>query len=252
MVNDERDAPASGVDPNALLPLYHQIEVALHEKIRSGAWAPGTHIPSEDELCEQFGVSRITIRHALRNLVAQGLLERGRGRGTFVRDTTLTAGARGLTSFTAEMKDLGMTAGSRTLSMTVEPADDDVAAALDLAPSDPVVVVKRLRTGDDEPLGLQTAYLPAELFPGLENEPLDDRSLYSVLRDSYGVAPAEAIETFRIAHVDDEQAALLNVPPQTCAFAVERLTSNTQRPFEFVRSLMRSDRYRIRLVLRTP
>src|SRR5690606_3358167 len=131
---------------NARMPLYHQVEVAIRERISSGAWAPGTQIPTEDQLCEQFRVSRVTIRHALRNLVAQGLLERERGRGTFVRDTTLTAGARGLTSFSAEMEALGLKPGARTLSATVMPASPEVAGALELLEGERVVAIRRLRT----------------------------------------------------------------------------------------------------------
>lgn len=240
------------VDANARMPLYHQVEVAIRERISSGAWAPGTQIPTEDQLCEQFRVSRVTIRHALRNLVAQGLLERERGRGTFVRDTTLTAGARGLTSFSAEMEALGLKPGARTLSATVMPASPEVAGALELLEGERVVAIRRLRTGDGRPVGVQTAYLPDRRFPGLADLTLDDRSLYAVLREHYGVAPGEAIETFRITHVPDQDAALLEVEPGNCAFAVERLTSDAHEPFEFVQSLMRGDRYRVRLVLRNP
>jgi len=240
------------VDPNAPIPLYHQVERAIRERLRSGAWAPGTQIPTEDELCEQFRVSRITVRHALRNLVAQGLLERGRGRGTFVRDTTLTAGARGLTSFTSEMQALGLTAGGRTIESGVVSAAEDVATALDVPTGSEVVMIRRLRTGDGVPIGVQTAYLPAARFPGLEEQRLDDQSLYAVLRDRYGVTPSEAIETFRITHVEEADAALLEVPAGACAFTVERLTSDVHQPFELVRSLMRGDRYRVRLVLRNP
>lgn len=240
------------VDPSAPLPLYHQVEMAVRERISSGEWAPGTQIPPEDQLCEQFRVSRVTIRHALRNLVAQGLLDRERGRGTFVRDTTLTAGARGLTSFSAEMEALGLKAGGRTLSAAVQPAGADIAGALELEPDEPVVAIRRLRTGDGRPVGVQTAYLPADRFPELEALPLDGRSLYAVLRDQYGVTPAEAIETFRIAHVSESDAELLQVEAGACAFAVERLTSDAHQPFEFVRSMMRGDRYRVRLVLRNP
>ncbi len=113
-------------------------------------------------------------------------------------------------------------------------------------------MIRRLRTGDGVPIGVQTAYLPAARFPGLEEQRLDDQSLYAVLRDRYGVTPSEAIETFRITHVEEADAALLEVPAGACAFTVERLTSDVHQPFELVRSLMRGDRYRVRLVLRNP
>src|SRR5690606_28939910 len=144
----------------------------------------------------------------------------GRGRGTFVRETTLTAGARGLTSFTSEMQALGLTAGGRTIESGVVSAAEDVATALDVPTGAAVVMIRLLRTGDGVPIGVQTAYLPAARFPGLEEQRLDDQSLYAVLRDRYGVTPSEAIETFRITHVEEADAALLEVPAGACAFTV--------------------------------
>ena len=142
--------------------------------------------------------------------------------------------------------------GSRTISTEVTAVPPDVADALEIEHDTPVVAIRRLRTGDGLPLGLQTAYLPAERFPGLEDETLQDRSLYAVLREKYGVTPVEAIETFRVARVAKPDAALLEVSAGDCAFAVERITSDTHRPFECVRSIMRGDHYQVRLALRNP
>ena len=94
-------------------PLWHQAERAIRARIEAGEWPAGSQIPAEDRLCEWLGVSRITVRHALRNLEALGLLRREHGRGTFVRSATVVAGARGLTSFSDEMAALGLAVGSR-------------------------------------------------------------------------------------------------------------------------------------------
>src|SRR5690606_27213079 len=126
-------------------------------------------------------------------LVHSGLLVRERGRGTFVRDTALTAGARHVTSFTTELAQLGLVAGAKVLDVATVPADEPTALALDIDEGDPVVRVHRLRTGDGRPIGIQTSYLPARRFPGLERLEIGDRSLYGLLRAEYGVTPTEAV-----------------------------------------------------------
>jgi GntR family transcriptional regulator len=112
-----------------------------------------------------------------------------------------------------------------------------------------VMELRRLRTGDGEPIGLQTASLSLSRFPGLDGEGLEDVSLYYVLRSAYGVTLVEAIETFRIGEVGTADARLLGVAPRSPAFMVERRTFDRLGPFEHVVSLMRPDRYEVRLRL---
>ncbi|HEX6544456.1 MAG TPA: GntR family transcriptional regulator [Ktedonobacterales bacterium] len=234
----------------SLLPLYYQVERDMRRQIESGIWQAGQQIPSEKELCALYDVSRITIRQAISALVDEGLIVRERGRGSFVRPV-ITAGARGLTSFSDEMAALGMQPSARLVSIRREPASPEMATRLHIATGDPILIVHRLRFADDSPIGIQTAYLPGERFPGLENADLAGQSLYKHLEAQYGVEPAEAHETFSVATITGEDARLLNVPDGTCGFHVERLTYDQKRElFEFVTSIMRGDRYRVQLVLR--
>ena len=237
-------------DPSLDEPLYRQVEKAIRERIASGTWTAGTKIPPEAELCELHRVSRITVRHALRNLVDQGLLERRQGKGTFVRDHSMIAGVRGLTSFTDEVLALGRHPGALVLDIRLTDAPESVAQALGLDPSERVVRVHRLRTGDGKPLGIQTSWVRYDIAPGLENEDLGERSLYALLRERYHVSPMEAVEEFRVGAVDEESADLLDVAVGSCAFEVERTTYNVDGPYEYVTSLMRGDRYVVRVVLR--
>jgi GntR family transcriptional regulator len=94
--------------------------------------------------------------------------------------------------------------------------------------------------------------LPVHRFPDLQHQSLQDRSLYQLLRTHYGVVPVEAVETFTVGGISPRDARLLEVPAQTCAFFVERVTLDARGPFEWVTSIMRGDRYRIRLALRNP
>jgi GntR family transcriptional regulator len=231
-------------------PLWHQCERSIRALIEGGQWSAGSQIPAEDRLCAMLGVSRITIRHALRNLEESGLLRREHGRGTFVRSATLVAGARGLTSFTEEMSNLGLAAGSRLLEQGVTPAAGDVAAALEVEEGALVLRIRRLRLGGDAPIGIQTAHLPLTRVAGLlDNGPLVG-SLYEALAAHCGLKAEEAREVYRVAPVDEPEAALLGVASGSPVFVVERTSADARGIFEFTLSLMRGDRYEIRSTLR--
>src|SRR6185437_12896915 len=148
-------------------PLWHQAEQALRALIENGEWPTGTQIPNEDRLGTMLGISRITLRHALRNLEEAGLVRREHGRGTFVRSATVVAGGRGLTSFTQEMVTLGLVVGTRLLAAEIIPASPEMADALDIEQGAEIIKLRRLRLGNNAPIGIQTAHLPAARFPGL-------------------------------------------------------------------------------------
>lgn len=230
-------------------PLWHQAEQAMRALISSGEWATGAQIPNEERLCDLLGVSRITVRHALRNLEDSGLLSREHGRGTFVRSPTVIAGVRGLTSFTQEMVNLGLDVGTRLLDAQRVAADPQVAGALEIEEGTPVVRLRRLRLGNDQPIGIQTAHLPEARVPGLLDAAGRIASLYDTLKAAYGIVPLEAREIYRIGAVKPEDAELIQLPAGSPAFVVERIAFDRRGPFEFTVSTMRGDRYEIRSVL---
>jgi GntR family transcriptional regulator len=231
-------------------PLWHQCERSIRAFIESGQWPAGSQIPAEDRLCAMLGVSRITIRHALRNLEEIGLLRREHGRGTFVRSATLVAGARGLTSFTEEMSNLGLKAGSRLLDQEVIAATGELAAALEIEEGASVLRIRRLRLGGDAPVGVQTAHLPLDRAAALASAGALEGSLYTELESRCGIVPEEARETYRVALIDEPEAALLGIAVGSPVFVVERTTADARGVFEFTLSLMRGDRYEIRSTLR--
>ncbi len=232
-------------------PLWHQVEQSIRGRIESGEWPTGSRIPAEDRLCELLGVSRITVRHAIRNLEESGLLRREHGRGTFVRSATVVAGTRELTGFTGEMSRLGLVAGSRLLELSVVPAAAEVAGALGIAHGAPVVRIRRLRLGGSAPIGIQTAHIPSARVPGFLDDGPPEGSLYERLRARYGIVAEEAHEVYRVALVGTADAALLDVPAGSPAFVIERISGDGRGPFEFTLSLMRGDLYEIRATLRS-
>jgi GntR family transcriptional regulator len=198
-----------------------------------------------------YGASKITVRQALARLATDGLVSRQPGKGTFVRSATLTAGSRMVSSYTEEMASLHLSAGSRVLRQELTKADETTAQRLGVELGTPVLVLDRLRLGNGIPVGVQRARILAALVPGLENIDLTDATLYGVLRERFGLVPTEAEEVFRVGAIASADARLLEVPPTTCCFLVERVTLVDTRPFEFVRSVMRGDRYQVRLGLKS-
>ncbi len=234
------------LDRNRPEPLWHQAEQALRLAIASGTWPDGAQLPNEAKLSEMLGVSRITIRHALRNIEDSGLLRREHGRGTFVRSSTVIAGVRGLTSFTQEMADRGLVVGSRVLEIAEVAATEEVSDALEVPVGAPVCRIRRLRAGNNQPIGIQTAHLPVSRVPDLARLEGPLLSLYDTLRRHFGIVPQEAREIYRVGSVSEEDAALLEVPAGSPAFIVNRIASDQHGVFEFTISTMRGDRYEIR------
>lgn len=233
-------------------PLYWQVEHDLRERIASGVWSSGDRIPSELELSDLYGASRITIRQALGNLASDGLVSREPGRGTFVRHRKTERESRKIASFTEEMMGLGVEIDTRTLVQKIEPADEAVAGRFEVEPGTPLHRVDRLRLADGEPLAVQRSVLPAERFPGLETADLTG-SLYRYLDETYGVRPTEADEVILVRSLreDPEAAKALEVSRASCVFLLERLTYDDAGPVDFRRSLVRGDRYQIHLGLRS-
>jgi DNA-binding GntR family transcriptional regulator len=248
-MKDGNNKPFRRIDLSSPIPLYIQLSGSFRERITSGEWSRGVQIPTEAELCESYDVSRTTVRQALALLERDGLLMRGRGKGTFVRGPSLTVAPRSVSSFSAELRDLGMTPGSRILATSVVAASADVAAEFDIAVGTELISLRRLRTADDRPIGIQHTMLLAERFSGLPGLLADDSSLYQVLQDYYGVAASGATEVFKVTAVSHEDAKLLDCEPGQPAFQVVRVTFDDNGVYERTFSILHGDRYQIRIAL---
>ncbi len=198
-MKSSRSSPVvENIDGTSALPLYVQVSTLLRGRIARGEWPAGEQIPTETELCDAYDVSRITVRQALALLVRDGLIVRGRGKGTFVRDARLTAAPRSVSSFSTELTDLGMKPGSRIISIGTVPASTRIAAEMDTPVGTQLLKLRRLRAGDDKPIGIQTTLLIASRFEGLQPLLANDVSLYGVIKESFGVIPSVSTEVFKV------------------------------------------------------
>lgn len=231
-------------------PLYKQIADYIRQKVDEEEWPVGHQIPTEQRLCQQFNVSRITVVKALERLVEEGLLVREQGKGTFVSLPELSTEPMELLSFTEEIKRKGKNPSTMVLVKISKEPSKGIRQRLRLEPHEKVWCLKRLMKADDIPIGIQTSYLPVKKFPNLIQNVIDNVSLYSILREQYQTIVSDAIEIYRAVQLDEDEKALLEVELGETGFSVERLSFSQNEPVEFVRSIMRADQtyYTVRLV----
>jgi GntR family transcriptional regulator, N-acetylglucosamine utilization regulator len=232
------------------IPLYHQLKTLLLERIRTGEMKPNDRLPAEDELAATHGVSKATVRQALNDLAVAGVLRREQGRGTFVAEPKLAQGPREMTSFTDEMRSRGLRPSSKVLNHDIIMAETDIAEKLRVTEGSQVMRLKRLRLADDEPMGIQTAYLSLALAPRLMEEEFTNTSLYEALERKYSLRPARAQETYVAVLLDRADAKLLKAAAASPALFAERVSYlSSGQPLEVTYSIMRGDRYQIVLDL---
>jgi GntR family transcriptional regulator len=207
---------------------------------------PGDAIPSERVLVTRLGVSRVTIRQAIADLVDTGVLERVHGKGTYVTGPQIDSRLH-LTSFSREMRDRGLMPATVVLAAAEERASDDVAYALRIRPGRPVIRVERLRTADGTPMAYEVGYYPSALFPGLLDRELG--SLYDVFATEYGMVVTSGEQTVRAEAADAHQARILNIPKRAPLLVQERVTYAGDRVIEMSSSAYRADRYRIHMAI---
>jgi GntR family transcriptional regulator len=239
------------VDRASPLPLHVQVKQALMDRIARRMWEPGDLVPGDLVLCEQFGVSRTVVRQALSELAHEGWVVRERGRGTFVAPPKLTETAvERLSGFFEDMVALGHPPVSQVLRREVRPADEQIAARLDVKPGTAIVEIERLRFVEDEPVVLTTTYLPHALAPGLDTADLTRRSLYEFLETECGLTLARGRRTIEAVAADARQARLLRIrkgAPLVFLLSMSYLSDG--RPIEYYLAFHRGDRSRFEVEL---
>ncbi len=234
-------------------PAYLQLKEQLRHAIAHGSLQPGAALPSERNLAVSLGLSRMTVRRAYEELVAEERLEQRQGSGTYVRGKPFEQIIDRVLGFTDEAQGLGLDPGTRLLEVERLKADPEVAAALSLSVDEPVLRVRRLRTADGQPLALQEAYLPPRLLelslPTLQRL----GSLYRTLAEQFGVHPVRARQTVGARLPTGAESAALGIARSVPVLALERTSFDASgAAIEYVRSAYRGDRYRMALNLRGP
>lgn len=239
------------IDRDSPLPYYYQLKEFLVEQIESGNWKSGQQLPSEPEFCQRLGVSRTVVRHALQELVYEGLLYRQQGKGTFVAEPKISESlVQSLSGFYEDMEDRGLTPVSQVLEQSLTPANKKVAEYLEVPVGTPVIKIERLRSVNGEPIVLVTTYLPYETCPALMEEDLSRQSLYALLEGKYGLEIARGRRTLEVVPASEYEARLLGVEenaPLVLLNSVSYLKDG--RPIEYFHALHRGDRSKFEVEL---
>ena len=224
------------------VPKLEQLRLIL-EEMCDNELSPGDPLPGERALEEAYGVSRITVRRAIGDLVAAGRLRRVRGKGTFVAPAPLVSRLH-LASFSDEMKAQRVEASSRILLSERTAPPEDVATYFGSPPNAPHIHLRRLRLGDGEPYAVDDAWYNAALVPDLlENDVY--RSVYTLLEEEYGLGITEAEQTVSAVAAGAHNAPLLDVAPDTALLHIVRYARSGAHNVEFCSSVYRTDRYRL-------
>ena len=217
------------------------VDLATHEL------GPDTAIPSERELMTTYDVSRATVRKAIESLIADGLLHRIHGKGTFVTRPRLESRLH-LASFSQDMRRRGLTPSTRSLGIELDRPPADVARALGLGRNGRAWRVERVRLADGQPIALEQGWYPQPLLPDLDHHDLGG-SLYDVFRDGYGLGIDAAEQTLWGETADKALAKRLDAPLHTPLLVFRRISTAAGKPLEHVVSRYRGDRYQVHMTL---
>ncbi|MEW9668394.1 GntR family transcriptional regulator [Ammoniphilus sp. 3BR4] len=219
-------------------PLYIQLKQIIKEDILRGKYKPGQQLPPESELCKTYGVSRITTRRAITDLVEEGVLYSHQGKGTFVKLSKEKRELVSLGSFSELTIESGKKPSSQILSSSIVDADESLAEKFKLQVGESLLKLHRLLFIDDEPFIIETSYYPLIFMPNLEKHIWESSSTYSILKSRYNIEIMRSSKTLEIVFASDYEANLFHCDLGAPLFATEKLSYDQEdRPIHLSYSL---------------
>ncbi len=240
------------VDTSNPIPKYLQISAWLKELIETGRYRKGEQLPAEVELARMCDVTRTTVRQAIAELTAKGLLRKEKGTGTFVSapaPAELRQRLEHISSTTDLMQDSGIAQSTRVLEKRVQPAKDEIAKVLFLGSNNKVFLVRRVRVGDGTPYIYEESYLPHDLFKGILGMDLTG-SMYKIISEQFNIVLARCQQTISAVNLNAKIAKILQLPKNAAGIFMESLTFDENSiPVEVLYSYHRGDTYKFEIEL---
>lgn len=236
------------IDKNSSTPLYMQIQTSLLDAIQNGQYEPGAQVPSELEIASDYGVSRMTARKALDELVGKGILYRRKGKGTYVTDGVVSYGLSTMLSFSRTLLARGYDVVTKVLVVDVIPASLEIVTKLQLNIDSKLIVVRRLRLIEGTPAAIHTAFLEHQVFEPILQYDLSQHSLLDAVQSISGTQIAYTKDTVQAGLMTPDEARLLHVEPKSPALRVEGVayTSNAH-PTRYSRAVYRGDMFKFEM-----
>jgi len=224
-------------------PLYIRLKEAIIHDVESNNLKPGDRLPSQRELCLQFKMSHMTVRRAIGELIAEGVIFAIPGKGLYVSEKKQPA-ETSMMGFTGEMTSQGYRVSSRILEKGLAPASTIIARALEIPPGAELAFLHRVRLVNDEPISLQYSFLVHRFCPGILDYIHEDTSLYAVLKQVYQIELVNTITTVESALAQKNQADLLELSLPAALMTIEQINSKDgKQAVEYSRLAYRGDRY---------
>lgn len=251
---DHRGPPRGRyIVPMSEVPLYGKVEDVLASEIARGTLKPGDRLPNELQLLTRFGVSRITVRRAIQNLIQRGVVEIRRGHGTYVLAPKISQELTRLTGFVEDMAVHGRKASARVLSQQTVAADSTVARQLRISKGTYVMRIERVRLADSIPMSFDETYLPLDIGKRIVRNDLRTRPIFALLEEEYGIPLAEAEYVMEAAAAPKHVAEALAIAEGSPVFRIERTSfTSTGQPIDYEILSYRADliRFTTRLARR--
>lgn len=236
------------LDHTSSKPLYTQMEEFIRENLKSGKWAPGFLIPSENELSRQHGISRMTVRNAITKLVHEELLFRIPGKGTYVSEPKIIAKSLSYAGIREQLEQMGYEVSTKLLGIASQKGTEEMCNRFGIEQGSLFHVIKRLRYVKGEPLSLHISYIPISLCPGLEKLDLVSEQLCTVLSKEYGLNRNRTQETLESVAATKQDAKILNVPPgHPLLLLHDTIMDEDGKPFEYASVLFRGEKIKLTL-----
>jgi GntR family transcriptional regulator len=237
------------LDKNSTVPIYAQLEEFIKKKIKERNYLPGEALPTERELTELFGVSRMTIRQAVSNLVHEGVLYRIPGKGAFVSKEVIEKKLE-IESFSDDMRKRGLVPGSKVIFFEKIDPDEEIRSKLQLSPEDKVYLLNRLRLANDEPMAIEYCYLPEKYFPNLIKFNMVQCSLYTIMKEEYSQTFNYMKQSIKAINMTKREAEMLLGKTKGFGLvSIKIIYNEDENPIEYTRTIYHPERYSYNMTL---
>lgn len=223
--------------------LYVQLYDIMKKKIEDKEWSLGFRIPIEQELCNVFEVSRVTVRSAISELVRQGYLIRQQGRGTFVSKKVISDKLTMFTTFGELMLEEGIDFSTDMLAQTIMMPVDDLADKLNVSGDKHIIYIKRLRKVDNKPILIQETYIPFHICPPLLEEDVRKNSLFELLERKHGIHLTGVRNYFDVKYLNADEGMLLDLSENSPALVLTQHFFSGETQIMYMRSIKRPNSF---------
>ncbi|SHK29162.1 GntR family transcriptional regulator [Anaerobranca californiensis DSM 14826] len=233
------------------IPLYYQLKEIIQEMIENEELRGGEPIPSENELCEYHGISRMTVNKAINSLVYEGLVYRLKGKGTFVCENKKMHEIKSLKGFTEEMEEKGYKVTTKILSFKIVKGTKSKIHHLKLKNAEKLIEIKRLRFLNEEPHSIETAWIPQKFCPDLTKDLLENNSLYWLFKNKYNFTLKYAKQAIEPILINSYESKLLGIDEKSLALLFRRTTMlDDDQVIEYTKAIYRTDKFKYELELK--